>query len=162
MTINLPNDDLGMYVSRCIYLQTNLNNVLPPCPFAGSGNGGGCGKKKTPVCMCVCVPVCVCFCICVRAHFWGEQAFGPYGVTTLLTYMLLTPPPPRGENSRQTTDKARTLQITHTLMPMCTHKGFSSDAVYGQIINLHTWPSYYIFTCESLIFWKGRKAITLQ
>lgn len=34
----------------------------------------------------------------------GEQAFGPYGVTTLLTYM---PPPPsspllREENSRQT------------------------------------------------------------
>lgn len=85
--------DVFMIMISIITLETNLNNVLPSRLSSLARRNGGRHKKKTKrktAYMFVCGD--------------GEQAFGPYGVTTLLTYM---PPPPsspllREENSRQT------------------------------------------------------------
>lgn len=93
---------MNRYISsNCVYvsthtdtLETNLNNVLSACPVAARRDGAGRGRKNNSthawasdgalqgVCMCVCMWAC-----------WAEQALGPHAVTTLLTYMPLTPPP---------------------------------------------------------------------
>lgn len=84
--------DVFMIMISIITLETNLNNVLPSRLSSLARRNGGRHKKtkRKTAYMFVCGD--------------GEQAFGPYGVTTLLTYM---PPPPsfpllREENSRQT------------------------------------------------------------
>lgn len=110
--------------------------------------------------LCVHCMVCVCFCMRVRVCFWGEQAFGPYGVTTLLTYMPLTSPrPDRREQQAVRGYSQYPPQHSHTDAHVHTHEGFSST--HKSKLYIQALARYIISACaKDGSFKKGTKAIT--
>lgn len=141
--MSYPDDKSFCWWSRDICIYFYIRNQFKQCP---SSMSFPCQERwwhgKKHVCMFVCVQLqCVCvwlrFCMCV--HFRGEQAFGLRGVTALLTYMPLTPPP-REKNSRHTRDTASTLYSTHT--HWCPWTCTWGHIVYSQIIHLNTCSLY--------------------
>lgn len=140
---------LQIYLYIYIYIRSN---VLLPCPCTGRTNGGEHGKSLC-ACACFCAyGVCGCVSVFVCA-FLGRASLRPLWRDNIINLYASDITPLREENSRQSRDTASTLQITHTLMHMHTHEGFSSMRIYVHIIHRHMLLIlYFICMCKRLIF----------